>query len=79
MNIDVGTNQVWYLKDEVCRIKAKKATKNVCDSVYCNTDTIEMHMLTIHKTPKLCPPVINETLKIKVQWNLRIKDTLGAI
>ena len=42
MNIDVGTNQVWYLKDEVCRIKAK----NVRDGVYCNIDTIEMHMLT---------------------------------
>ena len=24
-----GTDQVWYLKVEVCRIEAKKATKNV--------------------------------------------------
>ena len=36
-----GTDQVWYLKDEVCRIETKKATKTVCVP-----NTIETHTLT---------------------------------
>ena len=38
-----GTDQVWHLKDEVCRIEAKKATKNVCMYTKINARyTIEM-------------------------------------